>query len=182
MSDDVKADLELDLKGLLCPLPMVKVSQNIANVPVGGVIRAVAATARMTPPTGTLAMFWETLTIGRGHSRPFRSSSRSAFTSSDIADHSFVFPRGVGPAVRGPVNVSGHRQTRRVPAGSVRPACVLDEQGRVRLLGLGEEEADADRVLDALDEGVLRDLHDVHRHLAAVHLDAELDGEVAQLR
>jgi len=42
MSDDVKADLELDLKGLLCPLPMVKVSQNIANVPVGGVIRAVA--------------------------------------------------------------------------------------------------------------------------------------------
>jgi tRNA 2-thiouridine synthesizing protein A len=42
MSDDVKVDLELDLKGLLCPLPMVKVSQNITNVPVGGVIRAVA--------------------------------------------------------------------------------------------------------------------------------------------
>lgn len=42
MSDDVKVDLELDLKGLLCPLPMVKVSQNIGNVPVGGVIRAVA--------------------------------------------------------------------------------------------------------------------------------------------
>jgi tRNA 2-thiouridine synthesizing protein A len=42
MSDDVKADLELDLKGLLCPLPMVKVSQNISKVPVGGVIRAVA--------------------------------------------------------------------------------------------------------------------------------------------
>lgn len=42
MSDDVKVDLELDLKGLLCPMPMVKVSQNIGGVPVGGVIRAVA--------------------------------------------------------------------------------------------------------------------------------------------
>ncbi|MDP2299112.1 MAG: sulfurtransferase TusA family protein [Actinomycetota bacterium] len=42
MSDDIKVDLELDLKGLLCPLPMVRVSQNITNVPVGGVIRAVA--------------------------------------------------------------------------------------------------------------------------------------------
>jgi len=39
---DVNIDLELDLKGLLCPLPMVKVSQNIGNVPVGGIIRAVA--------------------------------------------------------------------------------------------------------------------------------------------
>jgi len=42
MSEENKIDLELDLKGLLCPLPMVKVSQNINNVPVGGVIRAVA--------------------------------------------------------------------------------------------------------------------------------------------
>ena len=42
MSDENKVDLELDLKGLLCPLPMVRVSQNIGNVPVGGVIRAVA--------------------------------------------------------------------------------------------------------------------------------------------
>jgi tRNA 2-thiouridine synthesizing protein A len=39
---DITPDLELDLKGLLCPMPMVKVSQNINNVPVGGVIRAVA--------------------------------------------------------------------------------------------------------------------------------------------
>ncbi len=45
MTDDIKPDLELDLKGLLCPMPMVKVSQNIANVPVGGVIRAVATDA-----------------------------------------------------------------------------------------------------------------------------------------
>lgn len=42
MSDETNIDLELDLKGLLCPLPMVKVSQNISKVPVGGVIRAVA--------------------------------------------------------------------------------------------------------------------------------------------
>jgi tRNA 2-thiouridine synthesizing protein A len=42
MSEEMKADLELDLKGLLCPMPMVKVSQNITNVPVGGIIRAVA--------------------------------------------------------------------------------------------------------------------------------------------
>lgn len=39
---DIKVDLELDLKGLLCPLPMVRVSQNITNVPVGGVIKATA--------------------------------------------------------------------------------------------------------------------------------------------
>lgn len=42
MSEEIKTDLELDLKGLLCPMPMVKVSQNIASVPVGGLIRAVA--------------------------------------------------------------------------------------------------------------------------------------------
>lgn len=42
MAEDIKIDVELDLKGLLCPLPMVRVSQNIANVPVGGVIRATA--------------------------------------------------------------------------------------------------------------------------------------------
>jgi len=42
MSDEIKPDMELDLKGLLCPLPMVKVSQNISKVPVGGIIRATA--------------------------------------------------------------------------------------------------------------------------------------------
>ena len=42
MAEDIKVDLDLDLKGLLCPLPMVRVSQNISKVPVGGVIRAVA--------------------------------------------------------------------------------------------------------------------------------------------
>ena len=42
MSEEYKVDLDLDLKGLLCPLPMVRVSQNIKNVPVGGIIKAVA--------------------------------------------------------------------------------------------------------------------------------------------
>ena len=42
MTEEIKVDLELDLKGLLCPMPMVKVSQNITKVPIGGIIRAVA--------------------------------------------------------------------------------------------------------------------------------------------
>jgi tRNA 2-thiouridine synthesizing protein A len=42
MSEQFNVDLDLDLKGLLCPMPMVKVGQNINNVPVGGIIRAVA--------------------------------------------------------------------------------------------------------------------------------------------
>lgn len=44
MSDHTP-DLELDLRGLLCPMPMVRVSQNISNVPVGGTIRAIATDA-----------------------------------------------------------------------------------------------------------------------------------------
>jgi tRNA 2-thiouridine synthesizing protein A len=42
---DTTPDLELDLRGLLCPMPMVKVSQNISKVPVGGTVRAVATDA-----------------------------------------------------------------------------------------------------------------------------------------
>ena len=42
MSEEIKVDLELDLRGLLCPMPMVRVSQNISKVEVGGVVRAVA--------------------------------------------------------------------------------------------------------------------------------------------
>jgi tRNA 2-thiouridine synthesizing protein A len=42
---DITPDLELDLRGLLCPMPMVKVSQQIGSVPIGGVIRAVATDA-----------------------------------------------------------------------------------------------------------------------------------------
>ncbi|MER3469145.1 MAG: sulfurtransferase TusA family protein, partial [Thermoflexus sp.] len=37
---EVKPDLTLDLKGLLCPMPVVKISQAIQNVPIGGIIEA----------------------------------------------------------------------------------------------------------------------------------------------
>jgi tRNA 2-thiouridine synthesizing protein A len=42
MAEEYKVDMELDLKGLLCPLPMVRVSQNITKVPVGGILKATA--------------------------------------------------------------------------------------------------------------------------------------------
>lgn len=43
MSDEeFKVDLELDLRGLLCPMPMVMVSKNAKKAPIGGIIRAVA--------------------------------------------------------------------------------------------------------------------------------------------
>lgn len=46
---DITPDLDLDLRGLLCPMPMVRVSQNIANVPVGGVLKATATDAGSIP-------------------------------------------------------------------------------------------------------------------------------------
>ncbi len=39
---ELKADLVLDLKGLLCPIPVVKVSQAIKSLPVGAVVEATA--------------------------------------------------------------------------------------------------------------------------------------------
>lgn len=33
-------DMEIDLRGLACPIPMVKVSQNIKKVPLGGILKA----------------------------------------------------------------------------------------------------------------------------------------------
>ena len=41
MSDSPSIDLELDLRGLKCPMPMVRVSQSITSVPVGGYLRAI---------------------------------------------------------------------------------------------------------------------------------------------
>ena len=38
----IKADLTLDLKGLLCPIPVVKMAQAIKTVPVAGIIEATA--------------------------------------------------------------------------------------------------------------------------------------------
>jgi tRNA 2-thiouridine synthesizing protein A len=42
MQMDEKPELTLDLKGLLCPMPVVKLSQAIKNVSVGGIIEAIA--------------------------------------------------------------------------------------------------------------------------------------------
>lgn len=42
MSDAIKSDKELNLQGLLCPLPVVKISKAIGEVPVGGVLEATA--------------------------------------------------------------------------------------------------------------------------------------------
>ena len=38
----VKADLALDLKGLLCPIPVVKMAQAVKTVPLAGIIEATA--------------------------------------------------------------------------------------------------------------------------------------------
>jgi tRNA 2-thiouridine synthesizing protein A len=42
VSDELKVDLKLDLKGLACPLPVVRVSKAIKDIPEGGILEAVA--------------------------------------------------------------------------------------------------------------------------------------------
>jgi TusA-related sulfurtransferase len=39
---DLEADLELDCRGTRCPLPVIRLSQRIGEVPVGGVVAVVA--------------------------------------------------------------------------------------------------------------------------------------------
>jgi len=41
--DAVKTNLTLNLKGLLCPLPVVKISQAIKTIEVGEMIEAIAS-------------------------------------------------------------------------------------------------------------------------------------------
>jgi tRNA 2-thiouridine synthesizing protein A len=41
MSEPIKADKEMDLKGLACPMPIVKVSKGIKEIAVGQILRAV---------------------------------------------------------------------------------------------------------------------------------------------
>jgi len=43
MSETIKADKVFDLKGLPCPMPVVKVSKGIKEVPVGQIIEAVTS-------------------------------------------------------------------------------------------------------------------------------------------
>ena len=42
MSDDIKISKTFDLKGLACPMPVVKVSKGIKDVEVGDVIEAIS--------------------------------------------------------------------------------------------------------------------------------------------
>jgi len=51
MSEPIKADKVLDLKGLPCPMPVVKVSKGIKEIRVGQVVEAV------TSDPGSLADF-----------------------------------------------------------------------------------------------------------------------------
>jgi tRNA 2-thiouridine synthesizing protein A len=40
MSDSVKADITMDLKGMACPMPVIKVSQQIKKMQVGQILAA----------------------------------------------------------------------------------------------------------------------------------------------
>ena len=41
MSDDIKVDKVMDLKGLPCPMPIVKIGQEISSVEIGQVVQAI---------------------------------------------------------------------------------------------------------------------------------------------
>jgi len=41
MNDAIKADKVLDLKGLACPMPVVKMSKGIKDVEVGQIVEAI---------------------------------------------------------------------------------------------------------------------------------------------
>ena len=51
MSDSIKEDKIMDLKGLPCPMPIVKVSKGIKDIAVGQILKAV------TSDPGALADF-----------------------------------------------------------------------------------------------------------------------------
>ncbi|MBW1774460.1 MAG: sulfurtransferase TusA family protein [Deltaproteobacteria bacterium] len=51
MSEEIKVDKMMDLKGLPCPMPVVKISKGIKEVEVGQVVEAV------TSDPGALADF-----------------------------------------------------------------------------------------------------------------------------
>ena len=42
MADAIKSDVKINLEGLLCRIPVVKVSQAVKNLAVGGVLEATA--------------------------------------------------------------------------------------------------------------------------------------------
>ena len=51
MSEPIKADKVMDLKGLPCPMPVVKISKGIKTVEIGQVVQAI------TTDPGALADF-----------------------------------------------------------------------------------------------------------------------------
>jgi tRNA 2-thiouridine synthesizing protein A len=51
MSEEIKADKVMDLKGLPCPMPVVKISKGIKEIEVGQVVEAI------TTDPGALADF-----------------------------------------------------------------------------------------------------------------------------
>ena len=42
MAEEIKASVKLNLEGLMCPMPVVKISKAIKDAPVGAVIEATA--------------------------------------------------------------------------------------------------------------------------------------------
>ena len=42
MSSEIEVNLTLNLEGLLCPIPVVKVSKAVKDLPIGGVLEATA--------------------------------------------------------------------------------------------------------------------------------------------
>ena len=46
---DVSPELELDLRGQACPMPVINIAKSIATVPVGAVVRAVATDPASKP-------------------------------------------------------------------------------------------------------------------------------------
>lgn len=42
MTQPTRADLELDCRGMLCPLPVIELAKRYAEAPVGGVVAVLA--------------------------------------------------------------------------------------------------------------------------------------------
>ena len=42
MSEDLKTNLKLNLEGLLCPIPIVRISKAVKDIPVGAIVEATA--------------------------------------------------------------------------------------------------------------------------------------------
>ncbi len=43
MSEEITANVKLNLEGLMCPMPVAKISKAVKEIPVGGIIEATAS-------------------------------------------------------------------------------------------------------------------------------------------